>query len=134
MKNKNRRRRRRHRTRKTLLEHLPTELILEIFKFLSLRELIEAFFGLNTHINSIIQLVKSASHVVRYNDNKAIQLLELFPKQIGHLTAINVEQLDFRSLTNSHSLILTCATQTQLDNIRPIYFPGLEILHIKGKK
>lgn len=43
-------RRHRDRRRGTSLEHLPTEIFLQIFDFLSLRELITAFFELNSYI------------------------------------------------------------------------------------
>jgi len=114
------------------LEHLPTEIFLQIFDFLSLRELITALFGLNSHINAIIRSVRGTSHVVRYNDVDAIKLLQLFPIQIGHLTIVNIEMIDFPSLINLRSLTLKYGTQIQFDNIRPQHFPMLEILHIKG--
>ncbi len=119
-------------TRLASFEQLPTEIFLQIFAFLPLQELVAAFYGLNFYIDSIIRSVRVASLVVRNNDADAIQLLQLFPTQIGRLLALNAEMLDFTSLINLRSLILKYGTPAQFNSIRPQHFPMLEILHIYG--
>jgi len=116
------------------LEHLPTEIFLQIFAFLPLQELSKAFSGLNSYINSMIQLVINTSHLVKYNDIDAINLLHLFSTKIIHLTIVNVEKANFISLKNLRSLTLKYGTKMQIDTIRPQNFPLLEILHIKGNE
>lgn len=113
-------------------EYLPTEIVLQIFTYFSLRELLATFFGLNYHIDSMIRLVRDISHVVKYKDEDAINLLHLFPTSIIHLIFINAENANFLSLNNLRSLTLKYGTETQFGTIRPQHFPLLEILHIKG--
>lgn len=121
-------------TRPMLFEYLPTEIFLQIFAFLPFRDIVTAFFDLNSYINSVIRLVKDASHVVKHNDVDGINLLNLFPTQIGRLIIINAENADFTTLINLRSLTLKYGTQKQFDSILPQHFPMLEILHIRGNK
>ncbi|CAF4019717.1 unnamed protein product [Rotaria sordida] len=114
----------------TSFEDLPTEIFLEIFAFLPLRELVKAFSGLNSYIDLIIESMTDIKHVVTYNDVNAIILLQLRPTQIGHLVIVHAEKVDFTSLINLRSLKLNFGTCAQFDSIRPKYFPILEILHI----
>ncbi len=120
-------------TQPTSLEHLPTEIFLQIFALLPFRETITAFFGLNHYIDSVIRSVRNASHVVRYNDVDAINILHLFPTQIVRLIIVNVEMVDFMSLNNLRSLTLNYGTYEEFDSICPLHLPMLEILRIKGK-
>jgi hypothetical protein len=120
--------------RPMLLEELPTEIFLKIFTSLSLQELSTAFSGLNSHIDSVIQLVRDAKHIVKYNDVEAINLLQLFSAKITRLVVINVEMVDFTSLNNLRSLTLKYGTESQVNSIRPQYFPMLEIVHIRGNE
>ena len=117
-----------------LLEDLPPEIFQQIFTFLSLRELFTAFSGLNSHIDSVIRLVRDASLLVKYNDIEAVNLLQLFSDKISRLVVVNVEMGDFTSLINLRSLTLKYGTEKQFDSIRPQYFPMLEILHIRGNE
>jgi hypothetical protein len=121
-------------TRPTLLEHLPVEIFLQIFDFLPLQDLVTAFSGLNFYINSIIRSVTGISHVVKYDDVDAINLLQLFPTHIGRLVLFLSETMDFTSLTNVRSLTIRYGTSAQFDSIRPQYFPMLEMLHIHASK
>jgi hypothetical protein len=117
-----------------LFEPFPTEIFLQIFTFFSLQELLTAFSGLNSYIDSVIRLVRNVSHVVRHNDIDGMNLLQSFPTNIVRLVIVNFEIIDFTSLINLRSLTLKYGTETQFDSIRPQYFPLLEILHIKGNK
>jgi hypothetical protein len=119
-----------NKTLPTLLEHLPIEIILLIFDFLSLQEIVKAFSELNIYFNSIIDSAIGISHMVKYNDPTAIKLLHLFTTQIRRLVITSSDMVNFISLINLRSLTLRYATCAQLDSIRPQYCPTLEILHI----
>jgi hypothetical protein len=87
-------------TRPTSLEYLPVETFLKIFASLSLQEIVTAFSGLNSYIESIIRSLRDKSHAVRYNDTKAIDLMYLFSAQIGCLVLKHPVSADFTSLIN----------------------------------
>ncbi|CAF1098556.1 unnamed protein product [Adineta steineri] len=118
----------------TLLEHLPVEILQQIFGLLPLRDISTAFCGLNLYVDSIIRSMTNAHHIVSCNDVNSINLLHLFPTLISHLVIVNVETVDFTSLRNLRSLMLKYGTQAQLDSIRPQNYPMLEIFQIKGNE
>ncbi len=121
-------------THAMLLEHLPTEIFLQIFGFFQLRDIVTTFSGLNSYIDSLIRLIRDASHEVKYNDVDGINLLQSFPAQIGRLVIFSVEKADFTSLIHLRSLTLKYGTQAQFNIIRPLHFPLLEILHVIGNE
>ena len=117
----------------TSLEHLPVEILLQIFAFFPLPELVKAFSGLNTYVDSVIRSIRNTSLVVRSYDIDAINLLHTFSTQIARLV-INAPTINFTPLINLRSLTLKYATQIQFDSIRPEHFPLLQILLIKGTR
>jgi hypothetical protein len=117
-------------THRTLLEHFPVEIFLQIFTFFPIQELFKAFFGLNSHIDSIIRSVRNASHTINCNNNDAINFLHLFSAQISRLVIVDADAVDFTLLINIRSLTLKYGTYAQFNSIRPQYFPMLEILHL----
>jgi hypothetical protein len=123
-------------THPTTIEHLPTEIFLQIFASFSLEEVVTSFSGLNAHIDSIIRCLKGVSHEVNVNcyDTKAMNLLHLFANQIGRLTITHATTVNFTSLINLRSLTIKHGTFAQFDGIRPRNFPMLEILHICDSK
>jgi hypothetical protein len=121
-------------THRTSFEHLPVEIVQQIFALLPLEELVKAFFGVKAYINSIIRSVTNKSHMVMSNDSKAINLLQSFPAQIGRLVISRATEVDFTPLINLRSLTLRYGTRIQFECIRPQNFPMLEILHIYGSK
>jgi hypothetical protein len=121
-------------TQPTKIEYLPVEIFLEIFALFSLEEIVNSFCGLNSHIDSIIRCIKSASHTIRSKDTKAAGLLSLYPDQIGRLFIARGVTIDFTSLINLRSLTIESGTIAQLNGIRTKHFPMLEILHIYGGK
>ncbi|CAF1264692.1 unnamed protein product [Adineta ricciae] len=112
------------------LEHLPVEILAEIFTFLSSSELCKTFSNLNSRINSIIQSMITVSHVVKYDDTDAINYLHCFPASIVRLVLIHAKTVDFTSLINLRSLTLKYGTLAQFNDIRPQHFPKLETLHL----
>jgi hypothetical protein len=121
-------------TQPASLEHLPVEIFMKVFALLSLQEIIIAFSGLNSYIDSIIRSVRNTNHAVSYYNNKAVHLLDLFPTQIGRLIVAHAPLVDFTSLINLRSLTIKYGTFAQFDGIRPEHFPMLEILHIYASK
>ena len=114
----------------TSIEHLPTEIFLQIFRYYHLREIIFAFSGLNYRMNSIVQSVRNASHIVQYNDPDAVQLSSVFSKQIARLIIIKTDMIDLTLFSNLRSLTLKYTNNAQLQSIRPQNFPLLEMLRI----
>lgn len=115
----------------TSLEHLPVEIVLQIFAYFSFSELIQTFFGLNTSIDSIIYSMRNQSEVVRFDDIESIHRLYLFANNIIRLV-ITDPSIDLIPFRNLRSLTLKYGSQTQLDSIRPEHFPLLQMLRIKG--
>lgn len=118
----------------TRFEHLSVEIFQEIFGFLSLRDIVKAFFHLNCHINSVIRSTTTLSHTVKSDEIISTNLANLFARQITHLIAIHANVFDFKLFTNLRSLTLKYGTCTQLESIRPEYGSRLEILHIYASK
>jgi hypothetical protein len=121
-------------TQSTKIEHLPIEIFLQIFASFSLEEIVTSFFGINSHIDSIIRCINSASHAIGSHDTKAVDLLDLFPTQIGRLIVTRATKVNFTSLINLRSLTMKYGIVAQLDEIRPEHLPMLEILHIDCSK
>ncbi len=64
-----------------------------------------AFSGLNSYIDLILLSVRGANHAVSYDDTKAVDLVHLFPTQIGRLIVRNAITVNFTSLINLQSLL-----------------------------
>ena len=111
-------------------EHLPAEIIAEIFKFLTFRELGKSFSDLNSYINSVINLMTDINHAVTQGETDAINLLHSFPSTIVCLSVVHAKTVDLTSLINLRSLTLKYGTHDQFNSIRPKNFPNLEILDI----
>jgi hypothetical protein len=118
----------------TKLEDLSAEILLSIFSFLSLRNIVPTFSALNSRIDSMIECMSGMTHVVRCNDFDAIQILQSFTVQIGRLIVVHSETVNFTSLINLRSLALKYGRCAQFNSIRPEQFPVLEILHINGSE
>ena len=121
-------------THPTVLEQLPIEIFSQIFASFSLPEIVTVFSGLNSRIDSYIQAVTNTSHIVFYDDTKAIDLLHFFSSEISRLIVTHSPSVDFTSLIHLRSLTLKYGTVAQFDRIRPEHFPRLEILHLCGSE
>jgi hypothetical protein len=121
-------------TQPTKIEQLPIEIFREIFDFFSLDEIAISFFGLNSRIDSIIRSMNTASHTVSSDDDKAVDLLNLFSTQIGRLIIKHNQKVNFMSLINLQSLTIAFGSAAQFSGIRPKHVPALKILHIEASK
>ena len=116
----------------TLLEQLPVEIFLQVFASLTLQDIIKAFSGLNSQIESCIQVVRNAGYTLNNHATRTTDLLRLYPTQIGRLVINICQKVNFTSLINLRSLTLKHGTGEQFYAIRPQNFPQLEILHLCG--
>ena len=57
----------------TLIENLSVETFLQVFASLSLSEIVEAFSGLHSRIDSSIEAMTTATHTVTYNETRAVE-------------------------------------------------------------
>ena len=121
-------------TRAMLFEQLPLEIFLHVFASFSLSEIVTTFSALNSRIDAYIEAVTQTTHTISYSDTKAIDLVRLFPTQIGRLIITHTPVVDLTPLTNLRSLTIRYGTVTQFDGIRPHHFPRLEILHLCASK
>lgn len=122
------------------LESLPSELILEIFDYLSVNDLIRAFYNLNTRLNYILFSSNIHLHILYPDDihNSAVNhrvLLNFIMRQrfIARFRLSHDGQLSEHNLVSfSHirSLILDTPTSTHVQMILPEIFPRLEYLRI----
>ena len=115
-------------------EHLPVEVILLIFDFFSLQQLLTSFLNLNSFVNSVIYSVRHKYHAVKNNNADAIHVLQTFSTVIDRLAIRYSNTVDFKPLINLRSISLQHATSTQLNSVRPDNFPHLEIIHITGNR
>ena len=93
--------------------------------------MVTAFSGLNSRIDSFIQSARDMTHVVRKNDPAlSVDLVRLYPNQIGRLVIRDVAAVDISPLRQLRSLTLKNGTHEQIAGIQPEHFPALEILHI----
>lgn len=115
------------------IEDLPDELFLEIFSYLSPRDLFLAFAYLNTHIDSTLcdQSVRLAVQLTEYHYTK----IDYFADYFTHLFVFN-DQMDIRQFNYIHSLTLgpsprpTDELLNQLIDQPAKYFPYLTQLTV----
>ncbi|CAF1994196.1 unnamed protein product [Rotaria magnacalcarata] len=116
----------------TLFEHLPVELIEQIFTLLTPQHVISAFSGLNYYIDSIIQSMANLKLTVRVNVVNDITILKNYPSRIIDFV-MKYNNVDFTSLISLRSLYLQNPSQKQMNSIRSHHFPTLGRLTISGR-
>jgi hypothetical protein len=121
-------------------EQFPDEILLEIFDYLHLNDLIRAFYNLNHRFNSI--LFSSNIHLrILYPDDiennnlnqKIFADLILNQRFISRLRLDrnkNIPDGEFINLSHIRSLILETPTLTHIEQITSTNFPQLEYLRI----
>ena len=92
------------------IEDLPDELFLYIFSFIRPKDLLQGWYNLNYHINSILRSV-SISIEIKNNDdfNDSLPFLQHFSSQITYLKDDRFfpnTQINVRPLINIRSLYL----------------------------
>ncbi|CAM4770990.1 unnamed protein product [Rotaria magnacalcarata] len=123
-----------------IFENLPNEILLEIFDYIHLNDLIRAFYNLNYRLNSI--LFSSNTHlyivfpddIIENSTHKKI-LLNFIRRQkyIARLRLSNVGPLlehEFIRFPYIRSLILDIPTSEHIEMVSPKRFPRLEYLRV----
>ncbi|CAF4097087.1 unnamed protein product, partial [Rotaria sordida] len=78
---------------KTIIEDLPTELWLDIFTYLNIKEQFNGFYNLNQRINQF--LLNYHYHVnLKNNDENSQYLFEYILSQLPHLESISNLRLE----------------------------------------
>ncbi|CAF1461275.1 unnamed protein product [Rotaria magnacalcarata] len=112
----------------TLLEDLPNELLLDVFEYISGRDLYYSFLALNSRINYIVRSLKNLSLMIYKNEPLLIQT---FADKIFRLQVSNHYDItDIDHFPNLRSLSLYNANDKQLDQIRYDCMPNLMYLFI----
>ena len=112
-----------------VIEDLPDELFLFIFSFIEAEDLVEGWYNLNNHINSILRSV-SISIQIKDNDdyNNSLRFLEHFSSQITYIKDDRFfpnPPIDVRPLINIRSLYLIQCSNDQYNYINPESHPHL---------
>jgi len=121
-------------------EHLPNEILLEIFDYIRLNDLIRAFYNLNNRFNSILFSSNIHLRILYPNDIEENNINEkiltdfiinqrfISRLQLTHNKAIPDQK--FINLSHIRSLILDTPTLTLIEQITPEKLPRLEYLRI----
>lgn len=111
----------------TLLEHLPNELIFDVFEYVDTHDLYYGFWGLNNRFDDIIRSLKNFSLVIERDDP---ELIALFAPRIVRLVVNTWHEIDLRQVSNLRTLILHRTTRVQVAQIRPEAVPRLTYLSL----
>lgn len=111
-----------------LLEFLPNEIIIELFKYLKTSELFQSFYNLNFRFNSSIQ---SLTHLI-YSTNKTDNHILSYPF-VYTLIINNKIQDKLNCFPNVHRLILDYVTDDLISQLNSSILPNLEYLSIEHK-
>jgi hypothetical protein len=111
------------------MEDLPDELFLCIFSFIEAKDLLEGWYNLNNHINSILRSV-SISIQIKNNDdyNDSLRFLQHFSSQITYVKDdrfFPTPPINVRPLINIRSLYLIQCSSEQSNVINPDNHPHL---------
>jgi len=108
-------------------EHLPNELLLDIFEYIDTRDLYQGFWGLNSRFDNILRSLKDLSLIIEKNDPS---LIAIFASRIVRLEINTWHEIDLSHFSNLQSLILRRTTRNQVTQIRPDVMPNLVYLSL----
>ncbi|CAF1068712.1 unnamed protein product [Rotaria sp. Silwood1] len=109
----------------TKFEHLPNELLFELFEYIDIRDLFYGFWGLNKRINHLLQSLRNLSLNLEQCESA---LISLFANQINRLIVNTWQDIDLSQFPCLQSLILHQITGNQLRQIRSEFMPYLVYL------
>jgi hypothetical protein len=111
------------------LEIFPDELFLELFSYISPRDLYYSWNGLNRRINGILRSVRISFDLID-NIDENYRILKYFSRQIVYIhLCIPSNLIDFKEFINLRSLIIdTKLTSKQIESIDPMNLPNLRRL------
>jgi len=111
----------------TLFEHLPNELLLDVFEYIDTQDLYQGFWGLNIRFDNILRSLKNLSLFIEKNDPL---LIAIFASQIVRLEVNTWHEIDLSQFSNLKSLKLCRTTRNQVTKIRPDILPNLVYLSL----
>ncbi|UJR14521.1 hypothetical protein I4U23_001517 [Adineta vaga] len=107
------------------IEHLPNEVLLDLFEYIDIRDLFHGFWNLNKRLNCLIRSLDKLSLNLERNESIVITF---FSNQIIHLILNTWENIDLKQFPSLQSLILYQITKDQLQQIRSEFMPQLRYL------
>jgi hypothetical protein len=110
-----------------LFEHLPNELLLDVFEYLDIGDLYRSFWGLNNRFDDILRSLKNLSLVIEKNDPL---LIAIFASRIVRLQVNTWHEIDLSRFSNLKWLKLCRTTRNQVTKIRPDVVPKLVYLSL----
>jgi len=112
----------------TLLEDLPNELIIEIFDYTKINDLLFSFWNLNKRFNKLIHSLKYLSLILTRKNE--IYKNILFPEQIIRIVIVTLDNINLNSFNNLRTLILNWGNEYHLKQIHSNILPNLIYLSI----
>lgn len=111
----------------SFFEHLPNELLFDVFEYIDTRDLYYGFWGLNSRFDDILRSLKNLSLLMEKNDPL---LITLFASRIVRLEVNTWHEIDLSRFFNLKSLKLSRTTRNQVIKIRPDALPNLVYLSV----
>jgi len=111
----------------TLLEHLPNELIIEIFDYTKIGDLVFGFWNLNKRFNQLIHSLKYLSLILTKNETYENIL---FSQQIIRIVIVTLDNINLNPFINLRSLIVNWGNENHLEQIRSNILPNLVYLSL----
>ncbi|CAF0850491.1 unnamed protein product [Rotaria sordida] len=111
----------------TLLEDLPNELIIEIFSYTKIYDLLSGFWNLNKRFNQLIHSLRYLCLVLTKNQTYENILLS---EQITRIVIVTLDYINLNPFNNLRSLILNLATENHLKQIQSKILPNLVYLSL----
>lgn len=112
----------------TCFEHLPNELLLDIFHYIDPRYTYATFWNLNARLNELVNSVSGLQLIIDEQENK--ELLAAIAPHIGLLQVNTWDDIDLQGFCNLYSLILTRPSPMQLRQIRADTMSNLSYLSL----
>ncbi|CAF2074315.1 unnamed protein product [Rotaria magnacalcarata] len=111
-----------------LFESLPNEIIIELFKYLEARDLIQAFYHLNSRFNCLIRSLTHLIYSTNKNDNCILSYSFIYT------LVINTKIEDKLScFPNIHRIVLDYVTDDLITQFNSQALPYLEYLSVSHK-
>jgi hypothetical protein len=110
-------------------ESLPNELIIQLFDYIDIRDIFNAFYNLNSRLNQLIQPFQNLRLIISEKQNNR---LNYFSSYTDTLIIKDDIYINLKSLINVRHVILYCSYDGILTQINPENFPYLEYFSISN--
>lgn len=108
-------------------EQLPNELIINIFDYMKIADLVEIFSNLNSRFKQLFQSYKNINLILYRNQTYDKQISS---EQIIRLVIVTLDHIDLTKFSQIRSLKLNLANENHLQQIQADRFPHLTYLSI----